>query len=144
MSSCCIILCVLLGTLLPLCQHPPADAKMHWGVMDPDCTPLRESDAVARLPHPHAYQPYPRPARYPGKAIRDNVHSGAVSLRVQVGEAGYVTAVQVLSASPAGYFEQSAINAVRSQSYEPHRASGREVCFEFTREIAYRLKVEAP
>jgi TonB family protein len=143
MSNCCIIICAVLGTLVPgVCQRAPAVVPMHWGVMDESCVAIDEASVVAKIPDSDRYDHY-WPLRYPVKALRERV-SGVVTLRVQVAESGRVAAVNVLSASPAGYFEQSSVNAVRSHAYRPHRLGGREVCFSFTRDITFKLDAEAP
>lgn len=49
---------------------------------------------------------------------------GKVKLRAYIDEAGRVHRVLILSAEPAGFFEQAAINAVAASVFSPARRGG--------------------
>jgi len=63
---------------------------------------------------------------YPDRARRDNVE-GRVDLSIVVDENGNVVEADVIAASPAGYFEQAAREAVLRWKYRPARLRGRAV-----------------
>lgn len=63
---------------------------------------------------------------YPLAARRDNIE-GAVVVRIWVDADGNVSNVQVLRATPPGYFESAAIAAVKQWHYAPAMRHGRPV-----------------
>jgi TonB family protein len=144
MSGCCSVLCVLLGTFVPgVCQsRPPASAEA-WGVVDENCLSIVESEVRVKEAHPHSFHPYPRPPRYPAKAIRERV-SGSATVWQQVSETGHVTAVAVVASEPPGFFEQAALNHARSVVHVPYVVAGSPVCFSYTRRIEFTISGGAP
>lgn len=58
-------------------------------------------------------RPPPEPLRLPRQV------SGFVQLEVEVGTRGEVVSAQVLGAVPEGYYEEQALEAVRTRRYDP-------------------------
>lgn len=63
---------------------------------------------------------------YPAHALARG-QSGEVRVRITVDTDGRVTAVNVLSASPPGVFDQAAVSAVRKWRFEPVMKEGRAI-----------------
>jgi TonB family protein len=141
------VVCSLLGKALiavvpALCVAAEATEDQTWGVLDDSCVQLDASATVLKEPDPHAFRPHPRPPHYPRKAAQEGI-SGKVRLQIQVDASGHVSAVRVLSAVPSGYFEQSAIKAVRPLIYVPYTIDGGAVCFTFDREVVFTIVGDA-
>ncbi|MBY6204783.1 energy transducer TonB [Halomonas denitrificans] len=79
-------------------------------------------DSVDAPPRPTYQAPveYPRTARARGQ-------QGYVVLSLLISAAGEIEKVQVLEASPAGVFDQAAIEGVRNWRFEPAQYQGRNV-----------------
>lgn len=91
--------------------------------------PLREVDTPAR----------PRgtvPLIYPENALIWKL-GGVVRLRLLINEQGTVDAAEVVSAQPAGEFEEAALDAVRRLVYDPALRNGRPVKSEKLIEVAF-------
>lgn len=137
MSGCCELVCILLGTLMPVCQETVASGPQPHTRFDPAC--IAAEDRQAQL----AATFHARPLQYPPRAARERV-AGFVKLRQEVSTGGRVSAVQVLEASPPGYFEESAIGAALRLTYEPHLVGGKPHCVVFTRTVEFKLHNEKP
>lgn len=74
---------------------------------------------------------------YPAQALSRG-QSGEVRVRLTVDGSGRVSDVQVLSAAPAGVFDQAATNAVRKWRFEPIVRNGRAVEASVTTTISFR------
>jgi protein TonB len=74
---------------------------------------------------------------YPAQALSRG-QSGEVRVRLTVDGSGRVSDVQVLSAAPAGVFDQAATNAVRKWRFEPIVRNGRSVEASVTTTISFR------
>jgi len=79
-------------------------------------------DSVDQPPRATRQTPLP----YPSSARKQGVE-GYVVLSLLISAAGEIEKVQVLEASPAGLFEQSAVEGVRSWRFEPAQYQGRNV-----------------
>ncbi|QKK02645.1 MAG: energy transducer TonB [Pseudomonadota bacterium] len=79
-------------------------------------------DSVDQPPRPTRQTPLP----YPSSARKQGVE-GYVVLSLLISAAGEIEKVQVLEASPAGLFEQTAIEGVQNWQFEPARYQGRNV-----------------
>jgi len=79
-------------------------------------------DALDVAPRPRTQ----RPAEYPRRARSKGV-TGKVLLRVLVGTDGKVESVRVIEAEPEGVFEQSAVEAIKSWTFEPGLYKGQPV-----------------
>jgi TonB family protein len=75
--------------------------------------------------------------QYPQRALQENVE-GWVELSYLVGPTGTVGNIQVLNASPARTFEQSAIKAVKALRYQPVLQGGKAVTISTQVRIVYR------
>ena len=64
---------------------------------------------------------------FPEKALADNVLKGTIELRMLITKKGVVEDVEVISASPKGYFEDSALTMVSSWSFQPAKYGGKPV-----------------
>lgn len=72
---------------------------------------------------------------FPGEAIRAGVRSGRVVARLSIDADGRVTATQVLSATPTGFFERESRRALSTWRYEPPgQPTTTDVELVFTRE----------
>lgn len=74
---------------------------------------------------------------FPYGARRRGIRSGALVLRLEVGVDGRVRSVRVLSAVPAGVFEESALKAVRKWRFSPGRVQDRDVVTRFDLPIRF-------
>jgi len=79
-------------------------------------------DSVDQPPRPTRQTPLP----YPSSARKQGVE-GYVVLSLLISAAGEIEKVQVLEASPAGLFEQTAIEGVQNWRFEPAQYQGRNV-----------------
>lgn len=66
------------------------------------------------------------PPQYPAKAKGRNI-SGKVMVRCVVTAGGRVKDVKIISADPAGYFEKSALKAVKKWTFIPAKLKGEKV-----------------
>jgi protein TonB len=66
------------------------------------------------------------PLVYPEVALANRI-AGSVQVRVFISRAGTVDRAEVVSASPAGHFEQSALEAVRRSTFSAGRKGGEAV-----------------
>jgi len=80
-----------------------------------------------------------RPPEYPPRARRRNVE-GRVVVSFVVTEEGTVRDPEVVSADPEGYFEEAAIDAVRSWRFAPGRVKGEPVTVRVRVPLAFRLE----
>lgn len=78
---------------------------------------------------------------YPPQALARGL-SGEVRVRLTIDADGRVADVQVLSASPAGVFEQAAINSVRKWRFEPILRDGRAVEASVATKISFQADSE--
>lgn len=79
-------------------------------------------DSVDQPPRPTHQTPLP----YPSSARKQGVE-GYVVLSLLISAAGEIEKVQVLESSPAGLFEDSAVQGVRNWRFEPAQYQGRNV-----------------
>lgn len=79
-------------------------------------------DSVDHPPRPTRQTPLP----YPSSARKEGVE-GYVVLSLLISAAGEIEKVQVLESSPAGRFEDSAVQGVRNWRFEPAQYQGRNV-----------------
>lgn len=63
---------------------------------------------------------------YPEKAYLNRI-AGTVRLRIYVSAEGRIDKADVVAATPAGHFEQAAIDAVQRTRFRPARKAGRPV-----------------
>ncbi len=70
----------------------------------------------------------------PARAIEDDIASGRVRFLATVGADGHIKAVEVLSADPAGYFEQTVIRSVKRWTCEQDGGD-----YKFQGEVSFRL-----
>jgi protein TonB len=63
---------------------------------------------------------------YPPQALSRRLE-GEVRVRITVDTAGRVADAQVISGTPAGVFDQAAVNAVRKWRFEPVVRDGRPI-----------------
>ncbi|HEY2145257.1 MAG TPA: energy transducer TonB [Steroidobacteraceae bacterium] len=75
--------------------------------------------------------------QYPTRALTENIE-GWVELSYLVGPNGSVGNIQVVSASPARTFEQSAIKAVKALRYQPVLQDGKAITINTQVRIVYR------
>ena len=75
---------------------------------------------------------------YPADARQKGV-SGHVILRILVGASGAVESVKVDASEPSGYFDQAAMNAVRSWRFEPGLNKGQTVAAWTMQKIKFEL-----
>ncbi|MCF7751174.1 TonB family protein [Bacillus subtilis subsp. subtilis] len=83
------------------------------------------------------------PPSFPREAFEQG-QSGKVVLRVDVDAQGAVTDVRVLSASNPGVFEESAIAAARTWTYEPALKDGKPVATAVRIPVTYAFDESAP
>lgn len=74
---------------------------------------------------------------YPAQAMARG-QAGEVRLRLTVDTQGRVSDAQVLAATPAGVFDQAAVNAVRKWRFEPIVREGRAIEASVTTTISFR------
>ena len=95
--------------------------------MPDSATPPTPAVVAPSEPQPvHVVQP-----AYPLDALRNNV-AGKVNLEFQIGDDGRVRNVRVLSAQPAGLFEQASILALRQWRFDAASAGRYTRSFAFT------------
>jgi protein TonB len=75
---------------------------------------------------------------YPAEARQKGV-SGHVILRLLVGTSGMVESVKVDASEPSGFFDQAAMNAVRSWRFEPGLNKGQTVAAWTIQKIKFEL-----
>jgi protein TonB len=100
-------------------------------IEDPTYYTAREVDV-----HPAALQVIQPP--YPDEAARANV-TGSVVLLLLLDESGKVQELSVEEASPAGMFEQSALDAFRNARFSPAQRQGRVVKSRMRIMVTYEL-----
>ena len=83
---------------------------------------IMTDDSVDLPPRPR----HREPIAYPPSARAQGVE-GYVVLSLLISETGEIEQVEVLESSPAGLFEQNAIEGVRSWRFEPAQYQGRNV-----------------
>ena len=66
------------------------------------------------------------PLVYPEKEYVNRIH-GVVRMQIYISETGAVERCEIVSAMPAGRFEQAAIDAVRASRFQPGIKGGRPV-----------------
>lgn len=91
---------------------------------------------------------YPRPLaaielRYPRRAAEANV-GGKVMLLLLIDETGRVDEVSVVEATPAGWFEEAAIEAFREVRFAPGKRAGRAVKSRVLITVGYDPEKPAP
>lgn len=83
------------------------------------------------------------PPTYPKSALDQGI-SGKVVLRVEVDATGAVGDVSVLSATPAGVFEEASIAAAKRWTFEPARRNGTAVASALKIPMTYEMNEKAP
>jgi protein TonB len=73
---------------------------------------------------------------YPAEADRQGL-SGEVHLRLKLQADGRVSDIEVLSATPSGLFEESALQAFRQARFSPAQKNGRPVRALVQIEVVY-------
>lgn len=91
-------------------------------------------DSVDSLPRPLAR----KSPEYPTKARARGIE-GHVTLKIKVSERGDVEQIRVVEATPAGVFEEVAVNAVREWRFEPAQYKGTPVAVAVSQKIPFRL-----
>ncbi|WP_312316701.1 TonB family protein [Stenotrophomonas sp.] len=81
--------------------------------------------------------------KYPVAAFEQGV-SGKVDLRVEVGADGRVTDVRVLSATPAGVFDDAAVTSARAWTFKPALRGGKPVASALKIPVTFEMNDEAP
>lgn len=81
--------------------------------------------------------------KYPVAAFEQGL-SGKVELRVDVGADGKVVDVRVLSATPAGVFEDAAVTSARAWTFRPAMRDGRPVAASVKVPVTFAMNDEAP
>lgn len=76
------------------------------------------------------------PPKYPERARKKGI-SGRVELSLLISAAGAVQDPRVLSASPAGVFEEAALSAVRGWRFQPAMYDGRPVAIRVTLPLSF-------
>lgn len=76
------------------------------------------------------------PPKYPERARKKGI-SGRVELSLLISAAGGVQDARVLSAQPAGVFEEAALAAVRSWRFSPAMYEGRPVAIRVTLPLSF-------
>jgi protein TonB len=72
---------------------------------------------------------------FPIEAIRAGIQNGRVVARLTIEADGRVSATQIISASPIGYFERESRRALATWRYEPPgQATTADIELDFTRE----------
>ena len=90
------------------------------------------------LPHPLVEVPL----RYPEDAAKRDV-SGRVVLLLLIDELGMVVEANVISAEPAGVFEEAALESFRHVQFSPAQRNGRVVKSRLPVEVTFDPKVES-
>jgi TonB family protein len=80
---------------------------------------------------------------YPDSARRAGI-DGQVNLRITVDEQGFVTDAEVVSARPAGLFEEAAVSAILQWVFEPARSGGHPITVQMGQQINFSLKDVRP
>lgn len=78
------------------------------------------------------------PLRYPPRAAAKGVE-GYVLLRLLVGEDGEVLKASVLESSPAGIFEEAALEAAKKMRYEPGTYQGQPHKVDINQRVTFKL-----
>jgi protein TonB len=94
-----------------------------------------------QLPTTMAAEPVPRmrfPPRYPQRALMRHIE-GKVVLRFTINPDGSVSDPEVIESEPPGYFEQSALRAIRRWQFHPKVVDGKAVTRKATQTISFRL-----
>lgn len=104
-------------------------------IEDPEFYPARKLDV---LPHPLAEVPL----RYPEDAAKRDV-SGRVVLLLLIDELGMVVEANVISAEPAGVFEDAALESFRHVQFSPAQRNGRVVKSRLPVEVTFDPKIES-
>ncbi len=104
-------------------------------IEDPEFYPARKLDV---LPHPLVEVPL----RYPEDAAKRDV-SGRVVLLLLIDELGMVVEANVISAEPAGVFEEAALESFRHVQFSPAQRNGRVVKSRLPVEVTFDPKVES-
>jgi protein TonB len=73
---------------------------------------------------------------YPAEADRQGL-SGKVHLRLKLEADGRVSNIEVLSATPPGVFDESALQAFRTARFAPAQKNGRPVRAQVEIEVVY-------
>jgi protein TonB len=89
-------------------------------------------DSVDEAPRPISRTP----PKYPERARKKGI-SGRVELSLLISAAGSVQDARVLSASPAGVFEEAALAAVRAWRFQPAMYEGRPVAIRVTLPLSF-------
>lgn len=110
-------------------RRPETSAPPRPGVAVPHYFLSRELDG---RPAPLA-QIWPE---YPERAARRHL-SGTVTVRVYIDELGVVAGVETVRASPAGYFEESAMQAFRSARFTPGIRKGQAVKCQMVYQVSF-------
>jgi len=76
---------------------------------------------------------------YPDSARKAGLQ-GEVVLQIIVDEHGYVTAAEVVRATPPGLFDDAAARAIRQWRFEPARASGEPIKVRMGQRMSFSLK----
>ena len=96
---------------------PPAPSYLSAGALDPGPKPLSDINPD-----------------YPARAGQQQ---GVVVLRLLINEKGVVDNVAVVRASPAGYFEESALDAFGKALFSPGKLLGVTVKSQITIEVEF-------
>ena len=81
------------------------------------------------------------PLAFPENAKDAGIDTGTVVISYDVDSAGTVSNVQVVSSNPEGYFEEEALEHVRSWRFRPAHVDGKPVVQEGVEsEISFRLE----
>jgi protein TonB len=78
---------------------------------------------------------------YPAHALPER-RMGEVSLAVRIDAAGQTQEVRIIEANPPGYFEESAMVAVRAARFAPAQKDGRNVRSEIVLRLVYDPPVQ--
>lgn len=89
-------------------------------------------DSVDEAPRPVSRTP----PRYPERARKKGI-SGRVELSLLITAAGAVQDARVLTAQPAGVFEEAALAAVRAWRFQPAMYEGRPVAIRVTLPLSF-------
>lgn len=76
------------------------------------------------------------PLLYPEKAYANRL-AGTVRMRIYISRGGRVERTEIVAASPAGHFEQAAIDAVQRTRFRPARKGGRPVASQKLIEVQF-------
>ena len=83
------------------------------------------------------------PLVYPETALANRI-PGSVQVRVFISRAGTVDRAEVVAASPAGHFEQAALEAVKRSSFSAGRKDGQAVPSQKLIEVSFDPYGAAP